>query len=175
MQWMVTGQSGQSGKSVLVPVARATGPGCAPAPTPPCSMVADPVRARQWRPSCVASGPALVSTGHGKHSTPVHSTHWINNHRMIESIELESIESDIIKDYDWSSTDHIDYLIPVAGNWGAWLPWSSCSETCGKGMQTRVRLCNNPPSSFHGPPCEGPDTQTQLCKERHCPGKWFGN
>ncbi|XP_036834633.1 hemicentin-1 isoform X2 [Oncorhynchus mykiss] len=63
---------------------------------------------------------------------------------------------------------------PVAGNWGAWLPWSSCSETCGKGMQTRVRLCNNPPSSFHGPPCEGPDTQTQLCKERHCPvdGKW---
>ncbi|CAB1323870.1 unnamed protein product, partial [Coregonus sp. 'balchen'] len=63
---------------------------------------------------------------------------------------------------------------PVAGNWGAWLPWSSCSETCGNGMQTRVRLCNNPPSSFHGPPCEGPDTQTQLCKERHCPvdGKW---
>ncbi|XP_036375886.1 hemicentin-1 [Megalops cyprinoides] len=63
---------------------------------------------------------------------------------------------------------------PVAGNWGAWLPWSPCSETCGKGMQTRIRLCNNPPPSFDGPPCEGPDTQTQVCKERHCPvdGKW---
>ncbi|KAL1022832.1 hypothetical protein UPYG_G00032950 [Umbra pygmaea] len=63
---------------------------------------------------------------------------------------------------------------PVAGNWGAWLPWSSCSETCSKGMQTRVRLCNNPPPSFDGPKCEGSDTQTQLCKDRPCPvdGKW---
>ncbi|ROL43461.1 Hemicentin-1, partial [Anabarilius grahami] len=63
---------------------------------------------------------------------------------------------------------------PVAGNWGAWLPWSPCSETCGKGMQTRLRLCNNPPPSFEGPSCEGPDTQTQVCNERNCPvdGKW---
>ncbi|KAJ8376139.1 hypothetical protein SKAU_G00067190 [Synaphobranchus kaupii] len=63
---------------------------------------------------------------------------------------------------------------PVAGNWGVWLPWSPCSESCGKGMQTKIRLCNNPPPSFDGPPCEGADTQTQVCKERHCPvdGKW---
>ncbi|XP_031431207.1 LOW QUALITY PROTEIN: hemicentin-1 [Clupea harengus] len=63
---------------------------------------------------------------------------------------------------------------PVAGNWGAWLPWGACSETCGKGTQTRVRLCNNPPPAFNGPPCAGPDTQTQVCKERPCPveGKW---
>ncbi|KAL2089466.1 hypothetical protein ACEWY4_014154 [Coilia grayii] len=63
---------------------------------------------------------------------------------------------------------------PVAGNWGAWLPWGPCSETCGKGTQTRVRLCNNPPPAFDGAPCDGPDTQTQLCKERPCPvdGKW---
>uniref|UniRef100_A0A8C1GCV3 Hemicentin-1 n=1 Tax=Cyprinus carpio TaxID=7962 RepID=A0A8C1GCV3_CYPCA len=63
---------------------------------------------------------------------------------------------------------------PVGGNWGAWLPWSPCSETCGKGMQTRLRLCNNPPPSFEGPSCEGPDTQTQVCSERNCPvdGKW---
>ncbi|TRZ02412.1 hypothetical protein DNTS_034467 [Danionella cerebrum] len=63
---------------------------------------------------------------------------------------------------------------PVAGNWGTWLPWSPCSETCGKGMQTRLRLCNNPPPSFEGASCEGPDTQTQVCNERNCPvdGKW---
>ncbi|XP_032380766.1 hemicentin-1 isoform X2 [Etheostoma spectabile] len=63
---------------------------------------------------------------------------------------------------------------PVAGNWGSWLPWSPCSETCGKGMQSRIRLCNNPPAAFDGPQCEGTDTQTQLCKERSCPvdGKW---
>ncbi|XP_028442534.1 hemicentin-1 isoform X1 [Perca flavescens] len=63
---------------------------------------------------------------------------------------------------------------PVAGNWGSWLPWSPCSETCAKGIQSRVRLCNNPPPAFDGPQCEGTDTQTQLCKERPCPvdGKW---
>ncbi|XP_055041763.2 hemicentin-1 isoform X2 [Misgurnus anguillicaudatus] len=63
---------------------------------------------------------------------------------------------------------------PVAGNWGTWLPWSPCSETCGKGMQTRFRLCNNPPPSFEGPSCEGLDSQTQMCNERNCPvdGKW---
>uniref|UniRef100_A0AAV2KYV0 Ig-like domain-containing protein n=1 Tax=Knipowitschia caucasica TaxID=637954 RepID=A0AAV2KYV0_KNICA len=63
---------------------------------------------------------------------------------------------------------------PVAGHWGPWLPWSPCSETCGKGMQSRVKLCNNPPPAFEGPQCEGSDTQTQACKERPCPvdGKW---
>ncbi|KAM3875993.1 hemicentin-1 [Diretmus argenteus] len=63
---------------------------------------------------------------------------------------------------------------PVAGNWGSWLPWSPCSESCGKGMQSRIRLCNNPPPAFDGPQCEGPDSQTQVCKERPCPvdGKW---
>ncbi|XP_048833472.1 hemicentin-1 isoform X1 [Brienomyrus brachyistius] len=63
---------------------------------------------------------------------------------------------------------------PVAGNWGVWLPWSPCSETCGEGVQTRMRLCNSPPPSFDGPKCEGPDLQTQVCKERQCPvdGKW---
>ncbi|KAM8746417.1 hemicentin-1 isoform 1-T1 [Acanthopagrus schlegelii] len=63
---------------------------------------------------------------------------------------------------------------PVAGNWGSWLPWSPCSETCGKGTQSRIRLCNNPPPAFDGPQCEGSDTQTQVCKERPCPvdGKW---
>ncbi|XP_070817740.1 hemicentin-1 [Chaetodon trifascialis] len=63
---------------------------------------------------------------------------------------------------------------PVAGNWGSWLPWSPCSESCGKGMQSRIRLCNNPPPAFDGLQCEGSDTQTQVCKERPCPvdGKW---
>ncbi|XP_019730955.1 hemicentin-1 isoform X2 [Hippocampus comes] len=63
---------------------------------------------------------------------------------------------------------------PVAGGWGPWLPWSPCSETCGRGMQSRIRLCNDPPPAFDGSPCEGTDAQTQVCKERPCPvdGKW---
>ncbi|MEQ2292216.1 Hemicentin-1, partial [Ameca splendens] len=58
---------------------------------------------------------------------------------------------------------------PVAGNWGSWLSWSPCSETCGKGIQSRIRLCNNPPPAFDGPQCEGTDTQSQVCKEIPCP------
>nr|XP_054608122.1 hemicentin-1 isoform X2 [Nothobranchius furzeri] len=63
---------------------------------------------------------------------------------------------------------------PVAGHWGPWLPWSPCSESCGKGLQSRIRLCNNPPPTFDGLQCEGTDTQSQVCKETSCPvdGKW---
>ncbi|KAM9212162.1 hemicentin-1 [Dugong dugon] len=63
---------------------------------------------------------------------------------------------------------------PVHGAWSAWQPWGACSESCGKGIQTRTRLCNNPPPSFDGSYCNGAETQMQVCNERHCPvdGKW---
>uniref|UniRef100_H0XAK9 Hemicentin 1 n=1 Tax=Otolemur garnettii TaxID=30611 RepID=H0XAK9_OTOGA len=63
---------------------------------------------------------------------------------------------------------------PVHGAWSTWQPWGPCSESCGKGTQTRTRLCNNPPPSLGGTFCDGPETQVQVCNERHCPvhGKW---
>ncbi|XP_019412229.1 PREDICTED: hemicentin-1 isoform X1 [Crocodylus porosus] len=63
---------------------------------------------------------------------------------------------------------------PVDGEWDSWLPWGPCSETCGKGTQTRLRLCNNPPPAFGGSYCDGPDTQLQVCNKKLCPvdGKW---
>ncbi|XP_021053028.1 hemicentin-1 [Mus pahari] len=63
---------------------------------------------------------------------------------------------------------------PVHGVWNAWQPWSACSKSCGKGSQTRTRLCNNPPPSFGGAYCSGAETQMQVCNERHCPvdGRW---
>ncbi|XP_067156720.1 hemicentin-1 [Apteryx mantelli] len=63
---------------------------------------------------------------------------------------------------------------PVDGEWSSWLPWGPCSETCGKGTQSRLRLCNNPPPSNDGSRCEGSDMQTQVCNKRRCPvdGKW---
>ncbi|XP_007935886.1 hemicentin-1 [Orycteropus afer afer] len=63
---------------------------------------------------------------------------------------------------------------PVHGAWSSWHPWAACSESCGKGTKTRMRLCTNPPPSFDGSYCNGADTQMQVCNERHCPvdGKW---
>uniref|UniRef100_A0A8C9DLV3 Hemicentin-1 n=1 Tax=Prolemur simus TaxID=1328070 RepID=A0A8C9DLV3_PROSS len=63
---------------------------------------------------------------------------------------------------------------PVHGAWSTWQPWGPCSESCGKGTQTRTRLCNNPPPSFDGSYCDGAETQMQVCNERYCPvdGKW---
>ncbi|XP_012591877.2 hemicentin-1 [Microcebus murinus] len=63
---------------------------------------------------------------------------------------------------------------PVHGAWSTWQPWGPCSESCGRGTQTRRRLCNNPPPSFAGSYCDGAETQMQVCNERHCPvdGKW---
>lgn len=42
-------------------------------------------------------------------------------------------------------------------------------------MQSRIRLCNNPPPAFDGPQCEGSDTQIQVCKERLCPGTFLND
>ncbi|KAM4896067.1 hemicentin-1 [Sylvia borin] len=63
---------------------------------------------------------------------------------------------------------------PVAGEWSPWGPWGPCSSTCGKGSQTRLRLCTSPAPAHGGPRCHGPDTQLQLCFRRRCPvdGKW---
>uniref|UniRef100_A0A8C9UEL9 Hemicentin 1 n=1 Tax=Serinus canaria TaxID=9135 RepID=A0A8C9UEL9_SERCA len=63
---------------------------------------------------------------------------------------------------------------PVAGEWSPWGPWGPCSTTCGKGSQTRPRLCTSPAPAHGGPHCQGPDTQLQLCFRRRCPvdGKW---
>ncbi|XP_075384531.1 hemicentin-1 isoform X2 [Tenrec ecaudatus] len=63
---------------------------------------------------------------------------------------------------------------PIHGAWGPWQLWGACSQSCGKGTQTRRRLCNSPPPSFDGSHCKGAETQMQVCNERLCPvnGKW---
>lgn len=55
LQWMVTGQSGPSGRNALAPVVRATEPGSEPAATLHLSMEAGLVRGKQRRSSCAVS------------------------------------------------------------------------------------------------------------------------
>ena len=59
----------------------------------------------------------------------------------------------------------------VDGRWGPFGSWSSCSKTCGGGIRTRQRECNNPPPSNGGVDCVGRTTRKRGCKKNACPGK----
>ncbi|XP_076079208.1 coadhesin-like [Mytilus galloprovincialis] len=65
---------------------------------------------------------------------------------------------------------------PIAGKWGGWREWSSCSVSCGGGHQQRTRSCDNPAPANNGPDCSGPASQGRQCGKKPCPiaGKWGG-
>ncbi|XP_035990446.1 properdin [Fundulus heteroclitus] len=64
---------------------------------------------------------------------------------------------------------------PVDGNWGYWFPPGPCSVTCGEGLQLSIRRCDSPSPRYGGKLCEGPSTQSSVCKSP-CPvhGFWSG-
>lgn len=71
-----------------------------------------------------------------------------------------------------SSTAKIS--IRVHGSWSSWNAWGQCSVSCGQGIQTRQRLCNNPAPRHNGQTCIGPVYENQGCLEKPCPvnGSW---
>ncbi|XP_048242657.1 uncharacterized protein LOC124146845 isoform X1 [Haliotis rufescens] len=64
---------------------------------------------------------------------------------------------------------------PIDGNWSGWSEWQeTCLSTCGlgvRGIRTRSRACNNPPSSNGGRLCYGENFQTErtICNVSPCP------
>uniref|UniRef100_A0A674BBV6 Thrombospondin-1 n=1 Tax=Salmo trutta TaxID=8032 RepID=A0A674BBV6_SALTR len=58
---------------------------------------------------------------------------------------------------------------PINGGWGPWSLWDTCSVTCGGGLQTRQRLCNNPAPKYKGKECQGDTKTSQLCGKEDCP------
>ncbi|KAL0969159.1 hypothetical protein UPYG_G00223290 [Umbra pygmaea] len=58
---------------------------------------------------------------------------------------------------------------PINGGWGPWSLWDTCSLTCGGGIQTRQRLCNNPTPKYGGKECQGDANASQLCAKQDCP------
>ncbi|XP_032220680.2 transmembrane protease serine 6 isoform X2 [Nematostella vectensis] len=62
----------------------------------------------------------------------------------------------------------------INGNWSPWSSFSPCSKSCGRGLQSRTRQCNNPSPSNGGSPCVGLAKEQKDCNLRGCPvdGKW---
>ncbi|XP_052788645.1 scavenger receptor cysteine-rich domain superfamily protein-like [Mya arenaria] len=57
------------------------------------------------------------------------------------------------------------------GAWSTWRSWSTCSASCGGGVQRRHRYCNNPAPSVMGHNCAGTDEQTNICNSFNCYAK----
>ncbi|XP_053322587.1 SCO-spondin-like [Spea bombifrons] len=67
-----------------------------------------------------------------------------------------------------------DPLCLLDGGWGPWSPWTSCSQTCGKGIQTRSRKCDSPTPQNGGRDCQAEGQQQRDCQDVECPepGPW---
>ncbi|XP_045465321.1 A disintegrin and metalloproteinase with thrombospondin motifs 9 isoform X2 [Harmonia axyridis] len=60
-------------------------------------------------------------------------------------------------------------LKPITGGWGLWSEWGQCSRTCGGGVKTSQRLCNNPIPENGGDYCIGHNIRYASCNTQHCP------
>ncbi|TKS89715.1 disintegrin and metalloproteinase with thrombospondin motifs 3 [Collichthys lucidus] len=58
------------------------------------------------------------------------------------------------------------------GSWGSWSKFSSCSRTCGGGVRSRTRQCNNPPPAYGGRDCPGSAFDYQMCNTEECAGPY---
>ena len=54
------------------------------------------------------------------------------------------------------------------GGWGKWSRFSKCSKTCGRGVKSRFRDCNDPSPSDGGKECEGEYFESQDCNTDPC-------
>ncbi|XP_070782832.1 A disintegrin and metalloproteinase with thrombospondin motifs 3 [Enoplosus armatus] len=58
------------------------------------------------------------------------------------------------------------------GSWGSWSKFGSCSRTCGGGVRSRNRQCNNPPPAYGGRDCPGSAFDYQMCNTEECAGPY---
>lgn len=56
----------------------------------------------------------------------------------------------------------------VDGGWSEWSPWSKCSKTCGVGVRSRKRTCDNPEPKNGGRECEGENVELEKCSSKSC-------
>ena len=88
---------------------------------------------------------------------------FLNNLKEIFSKHINSNVSSMI---------YILYLA-ADGGYSNWTRWSNCSTSCGDGVMTRSRHCNNPsPAGHDAKNCSGlgPREETRKCYLKPCHG-----
>ncbi|XP_061665684.1 A disintegrin and metalloproteinase with thrombospondin motifs 14 isoform X2 [Syngnathoides biaculeatus] len=58
------------------------------------------------------------------------------------------------------------------GNWSSWSKFGSCSRTCGGGVRSRSRQCDDPPPAYGGRECPGSSLDYQMCNTEECAGPY---
>uniref|UniRef100_A0A8C8EFX2 ADAM metallopeptidase with thrombospondin type 1 motif 12 n=1 Tax=Otus sunia TaxID=257818 RepID=A0A8C8EFX2_9STRI len=56
----------------------------------------------------------------------------------------------------------------IHGGWGIWSSWSHCTRTCGAGVQSAERPCDNPEPQFGGDYCTGERKRYRMCNISPC-------
>ena len=64
------------------------------------------------------------------------------------------------------NSKHRDVL---GANWGQWTGLTTCSVTCGTGIQTRQRVCTQTQPTSTGQVCIGEAVQNYQCNLQACP------
>ena len=57
--------------------------------------------------------------------------------------------------------------MPIDGGFSEWTS-SVCSKSCGGGVLTKTRVCNNPKPKYQGMPCIGPSKISKSCNTHPC-------
>ncbi|XP_049574160.1 A disintegrin and metalloproteinase with thrombospondin motifs 7 [Syngnathus scovelli] len=61
------------------------------------------------------------------------------------------------------------YPDSVNGGWGMWSEWSACSRSCGAGVESAQRDCDDPVPRNRGKYCLGERQRYRICKTTPCP------
>uniref|UniRef100_A0A8C6VJI6 ADAM metallopeptidase with thrombospondin type 1 motif 13 n=1 Tax=Naja naja TaxID=35670 RepID=A0A8C6VJI6_NAJNA len=67
-----------------------------------------------------------------------------------------------------SSLEDLSPVSMVHGQWSTWGSFTPCSRSCGGGITSRQRQCNNPRPAFGGQPCQGEALQAEMCHVQPC-------
>lgn len=63
---------------------------------------------------------------------------------------------------------------PTHGGWSDWTNWTRCTKSCGNGITSRHRKCENPHPQHGGGNCIGDKQQSKHCSQQFClaVGQW---